>query len=308
MTKTEPLRGVYAAILTPLTRDLEPDTKRLVAHGQWLLANGCDGLAPLGTTGEANSLSLRQRLKVIEACALHLPMARAIVGTGSCALADAVQLTRAALDTGAHAVLMLPPFYYKTPSEDGLYGFYSEVIQRVGDARLRLYLYHFPQLSAVPLTLSLIARLIKTHGETVAGLKDSGGDWTYSADLLRRFPGWGVFSGSEQYLLANLRAGGAGTISASVNVTAPLAQPVFKGWRNPDAENLQASLTAARVLFQNYPLIGAIKETMALLTGDATWRILLPPNTPLPAAQRAEIEQKLKNLPALRAVLAARAA
>src|SRR6185437_15839289 len=176
------LRGVYAAVLTPLTDALEPDRERFVRHCQWLLANGCDGLAPLGTTGEANSLSVAQRLGLIEAAARGgVPMAKCIVGAGSCALADAVAVTKAVVAAGGGGALLLPPFYYKNPSEDGLFAFFSEVIERVGDARLKLYLYHFPQLSTVPITLPLVARLKRAYGETIAGLKDSSGDWQVSA-------------------------------------------------------------------------------------------------------------------------------
>jgi 4-hydroxy-tetrahydrodipicolinate synthase len=296
-------RGVFAAALTPLTRDLEPDLKGFVAHARWLLANGCDGLAPLGTTGEANSLSLGQRLKIIETVESALPAGKCIIGSGACALADAVHLTREILRMGAAGALILPPFYYKSPGEDGLYGFFSEVIERVGDAGLRLYLYHFPQLSAVPITLTLIERLKKRYGDVIAGLKDSGGDWAYSDALLKALPGFGVFSGSEQYLLNNLRAGGVGTISASVNVTAPLAQAVFRAWQKPEADALQKTLTAARVLFQDYPLVAALKETMALISGNDEWRNILPPNMPLSKEQRAEIESRLGKIPAMRPVM-----
>jgi 4-hydroxy-tetrahydrodipicolinate synthase len=303
MTPPSAPRGVFAAVLTPLTRDLEPDLKAFAVHARWLLANGCDGLAPLGTTGEANSLSLGQRMKIIETVVAELPVEKCVIGSGACALADAVQLTRAIVRAGAAGALILPPFYYKSPGEDGLYAFFSEVIERTGDARLRLYLYHFPQLSAVPIQLPLIERLKKSYGEVVAGLKDSGGDWSYSAALLKALPGFGVFSGSEQYLLNNLRAGGVGTISASVNVTAPLAQPVYRAWRTPEAEALQKTLTSARVLFQDYPLVAALKETMALISGNAEWRNILPPNAPLSKDQRVEIEARLKQLPALRPVM-----
>jgi 4-hydroxy-tetrahydrodipicolinate synthase len=297
--------GVYAAVLTPFTDTFEPNLKAFVAHGHWLLANGCDGLAPLGTTGEANSLSVVQRLSLIEAAASGgLPMARCIFGTGSCALADAVLLTKAAVGAGGGGALLLPPFYYKSPSEDGLFAFFSEVIQRVGDNRLRLYLYHFPQLSTVPIGTGLIARLMKEYGATLAGLKDSGGDWNYSAELLKEFPGFGVFAGTEQYLLANLRAGGVGTISASTNVTAPLAQPVFARWREAEADRLQAELTSIRLLFQNYPLQAVLKEMVAMRTGDPNWRILTPPNRSLSEAQRADLLAQLKALPAVQSILA----
>lgn len=298
-------RGVYAAILTPFTASLEPDLGAFVNHGRWLLANGCDGLAPLGTTGEANSLSLKQRMRIIEATLTKLPIGRCIIGAGSCALADAVQLAREATNAGAAGVLMLPPFYYKSPSEDGLYGFFASAIERVDDPRLRLYLYHFPQLSTVPITPALIRRLRRAFGDVVAGLKDSGGDWNFSATLLQEFPGFGVFSGSEQYLLNNLRAGGIGTISASVNVTAPLAQPVYRNWQKPEADALQAALTAVRVLFQDYPLISGLKETIALITGNPAWRTMLPPNVPLGPAEAAKLKAKLTELPAMQPVIAA---
>lgn len=303
MTESQP-RGVYAAVLTPFTDALEPDRERFVRHCKWLLANGCDGLAPLGTTGEANSLSVAQRLALIDAAAEGgVPMGQCIIGTGSCALADAVAVTKAAVAAGAGGALLLPPFYYKNPSEDGLFAFFSEVIERVGDRRFKLYLYHFPQLSTVPITLTLVARLKRAYGETIAGLKDSSGDWQVSASFLREFPGFGVFSGSEEFLLPNLRAGGVGCISASTNVTAPLARPVYLAWHKAEADGMQSGLTEVRLIFQSYPLQAALKEVMARVTGDAAWRILLPPNRALEPAQQAELAQRLAALPQMQPIL-----
>ena len=298
------LRGVYAAVLTPFTDRLEPDLAAFVAHCRWLLANGCDGLAPLGTTGEANSLSVAQRLALVEAAAgSGLPMARCIFGAGSCALADAVRVTRAVVEAGGGGALLLPPFYYKNPDEDGLYAFFSEVVQRVADARLRLYLYHIPQISTVPIPVSLVARLKTQYGATIAGLKDSSGDWQVTATFLKEFPGFGVFSGSEEFLLPNLRAGGVGCISASTNVTAPLARPVYAAWRAKEADALQHGLTEVRLIFQSYPLQAALKEVMARLTGQPQWRVLLPPNRPLAPAQGAELAARLAALPQMRPIL-----
>jgi 4-hydroxy-tetrahydrodipicolinate synthase len=298
-------RGVYAAVLTPLTPSFEPDTALFVKHCRWRLDNGCDGLAPLGTTGEANSLSVEQRIRLVEAAAgSGIPMAKFIAGAGSCALADAVTVTRAAVAAGAAGALLLPPFYYKNPSEDGLFAFFSEVIQRVGDARLRVYLYHFPQLSTVPITSGLIARLMKAYPDgTIAGLKDSSGDWSNSARLLKEFPGFGVFSGSEQLLLDNLRAGGVGCISASTNVTAPLARPVYEAWREAKAEGLQKALTEVRLILQSYPMQATLKQVCAALGGDKTWLNILPPNRPLSRAQADELMAKLSALPQMAAVL-----
>jgi 4-hydroxy-tetrahydrodipicolinate synthase len=305
---TVPPRGVYAAVLTPFTDDLEPDVAAYLAHCRWLLAHGCDGLAPLGTTGEANSLSVAQRLRLIEAGAEDgLPMERCIIGTGSSALADAVTVTRAVLAAGSTGALLLPPFYYKNPSEDSLFAFFSEVIQRVGEARLRLYLYHFPQMSAVPVTPGLILRLKAAYGDTIAGVKDSSGDWSYTADLLQRLPGFGVYSGSEQFLLANLRAGGAGCISATTNVTAPMAQKVFRAWQqgSADADALQESVTAARLVLQAFPFQGGLKEVVARLTGDRRWLNVIPPNRPLSPAEREQLFAKLGALPDMAPVLRA---
>ena len=301
---SESPRGVFAAALTPFTQALEPDTALFVAHCRWLLDNGCDGLVPIGTTGEGNSLSVRQRLGLIDAAAgSGLPMAKFIIGSGSCALADAVEVTRAAVQAGAAGVLVLPPFYYKEPSEDGLFAFYSELIQRLGDNRLHLYLYHFPQLSTVPITASLIARLMAAYPETIAGLKDSSGDWSYSAQLLREFPGLGVFTGSEQFLLANLRAGGVGCISANVNITAPLAHAVYQAWRGGDADRLQKALDDTRVVLQDYPFPAAHKHLMSALSANPGWINILPPNRPLAAPPARELIERLGALASMKPIL-----
>ena len=296
-------RGVFAAAVTPLNRALEPDTSLFVAHCRWLLEQGCDGVVPIGTTGEGNSLSVRQRLTLVEAIARSgIPMARFIIGTGSCALADAVELTRAAVAAGAAGVLVLPPFYYKGPSEDGLVRFYSEVIERADDGRLRLYLYHFPQLSMVPITQGLIKGLRERYPGTVAGLKDSSGDWSYSAKLLAEFPGFGVFSGSEGYLLANLRAGGAGCISANVNVSAPLARNVYLAWREGKAEQLQKELDEVRLVLDQHPLPAAVKHVMSAINGNPAWNHILPPNQPLAEPQGRELIARLAALPQMKPI------
>ncbi|MGO9056738.1 MAG: dihydrodipicolinate synthase family protein [Candidatus Binataceae bacterium] len=301
-------RGIFAAVLTPLTPTLEPDPSLFVAHCRWLIDHGCDGLVPLGTTGEGNSLSVRQRLLLIQVCAqARIPAARFIVGTGSCALADAVEVTRAAVAADAAGVLVLPPFYYKEPSEDGLFAFYSELIARVGDARLRLYLYHYPQLSTVPITPALIGRLTAEYPSTIAGLKDSSGDWSYSARLIKEFPRLGIFSGNEEHLLTNLRAGGAGCISANVNVSGLLAQAVYRAWREGQgAEAAQKELDDVRIVLQDYPIPAALKHLMSAITGNPGWNTLLPPNRALSAEQTRKLMAQLSALPGMKSILAGR--
>lgn len=262
------------------------------------MANGCNGLAMLGTTGEANSLSVAQRRRMLDSVAKAFPPATILPGVGSCALADAVELSRLATEFGCAGVLVLPPFFYKNPAEEGLYQFYAHLIERVNDARLRLYLYHFPQMSSVAIPVNLIVRLTDAFPGIVAGLKDSSGDWSYSRDLLKRLPGFGVFSGSEEFLLENLRAGGAGCISATVNLTAPLVARVMAaidaaGPASTEAAALQAHATAARQVLQRYPLVSSLKCLKARLAKDSGWERMLPPLTALSAQQRADLSAEL---------------
>jgi len=278
--------GVLAAVLTPIKADLAPDHAAWIAHCRWLLAEGCDGLAVLGTTSEANSFSLAERLAMLDALgAAGIPGARVIPGTGCCAIPDTVALTRKAMEIDAAGVLMLPPFYYKPVTDDGLFAAYSEVIQRVGDARLKVYLYHIPQNSGVPITHGLIAKLIKAYPDTVVGIKDSAGDFANMEAMCRKFPGFRVFSGSDAFLLQLMRAGGAGAITACNNVTAAIGARVYADWRNDRGAAAQDELGAIRTTIQAFPLIAALKEIVARATGNAGWRRQRPPLEPLTAEQ-----------------------
>lgn len=292
------MSGVFAAALTPVTAELEPDLPGLVEHASWLLENGCDGVAVLGTTGEANSFSLDQRLAIVDAAQGALPADRVSIGTGCAALADTVRLTRAALDAGFRHVLMLPPFYYKNVSDDGVFRAFAETIERVGDDALRLTLYHFPQMSAVPISLDVVGRLLAAYPGTVAGLKDSSGDWENTAALLREFPGFAAFSGTERFLLDNLRAGGPGCISATTNVDAPMAQAVHRAWQAgaDEAGALQEALTRVRLVIQAYPAIPALKYLTSRRTGRADWLNLMPPLVDLDQASRESLVSELTAL------------
>jgi 4-hydroxy-tetrahydrodipicolinate synthase len=189
--------------------------------------------------------------------------------------------------------LLLPPFYYKSPSEEGLYRFFSEVVEGVGDSRLNVYLYHFPAMSAVPIPLSLILNLRKAYGEAIRGVKDSSGDWSYTARLLTEIPGFAVFSGSEEFLLRNLQAGGPGCISASTNVTCRFAHGVYANWRSERAAALQEELLRFRCAIQKFPMQAAVKELLAVKTGNPDWRIVLPPNEQLSETQRAKLVREV---------------
>ncbi len=282
MTNTEPLRGVYCPLLTPMTDTLAPDIERLIGHARRVIDDGCHGVAPFGSTGEANSFSVDERMLCLESLtAAGLPPERMLPGTGMCALSDSVRLTEHAVRLGCAGVLMLPPFYYKGVDDDGLFANFAEVIERVGDSRLRVYLYHIPPVSQVGFPLPLIERLVAAYPDTVVGLKDSGGDWSYTKALLDALPGFGAFSGNEAFLLQNRRAGGAGTITATANINSSAIRDLFDNWQADDADARQEAVTRRRNIVQGYPLVPALKRVNAARTGDDTWRNMRPPMTPL---------------------------
>lgn len=280
--------GVYAAVLTPQTDAGAPDIDLMASHCRWLLDNGCDGLAVLGTTGEANSFSVDERIAILDGLAeAGIPGETLMPGTGACAMPDAVAVTRAALKNGASGVLMLPPFYYKNPSDDGLFAAYSEIIQAIGDDRLKVCLYHFPQMSAVPISYALIERLLKEYPDTVVGMKDSSGDADNMIGAAQNFPGFAVFAGSDELLLPLIEAGGAGCITACANVGAKLAGEVYQGWKNgDDVQATHETLTAVRDAIMAFPLSAGLKMLMARHSGNDGWLNIRPPLMRMSAADR----------------------
>ena len=296
MTNSPPQpSGVFAAALTPLTAELSPDIPRLAIHCRWLLDQGCDGLAVLGTTGEANSFSVDERLGILDGLAeAGIPGPALMPGTGCCAVADTVRLSRRAVELGAAGVLVLPPFYYKNVSDDGLFAAFSEVIEGVGDARLKVYLYHFPQMSAAPISYTLIERLLERYPDTVAGMKDSSGNVDNMCGAASAFPGFSVFSGSDELFAPLLQAGGAGCITAVANVASSLAAKVYAGWREGgDFEADNALLVAVRQAIARYPLSAALKEIVARLTGEEDWRRVRPPLVPMQDGDAAALAAAL---------------
>jgi 4-hydroxy-tetrahydrodipicolinate synthase len=278
------LRGVLAPVLTPFDANLEPDADHFIAHCRWLIANHA-GLAIFGTNSEANSLSVGERLGLTDALLeAGIPASKMMPGTGSCSLTDSVTLTRHAVRNGAAGVLMLPPFFFKGVSDDGLFAYYSEVIERVGDDRLAIYLYHIPQFTQVPITLDLIERLLKRYPNAIAGAKDSSGDWNNSKAMIETFAsgGFDVFPASESLMSKALPLGAAGCISATVNMNPAGIHQLYQGWQGPEAAFLQASADTIRRIFQAVPMIPAMKHVMAQLTGHAGWRTVRPPLMELP--------------------------
>ncbi len=286
-------KGVFAAVLTPMDGELAPDHAAFAAHCHRLLAAGCHGLSVFGTTGEANSLSVAERLAALEALLESgVPAEVLLPGTGSSALTDTVRLSRVALEAGAPGVLVLPPFYYKGVDDDGLFRYFAEVVERVGGDRLRLYLYHIPQMTGVDLGLPLISRLIEAYPGAIAGTKDSSGDRKRITTLCREFPNFSVLAGTEALLLKTLQSGGEGCISATVNVTSRLARRVYDAHasgRDDEAETLQKRLSELRASIEAYPVIPALKALMANLTGEKSWRNLRPPLSALDEEQTKDL-------------------
>jgi 4-hydroxy-tetrahydrodipicolinate synthase len=297
MATEHKVRGVFVPALTPFHGDLSVDDERFVDHCRWLLSEGASGLAVFGTTSEANSLSIAERMSLLELLiAEGLEPGVLMPGTGCCALPDTVALTRHAVERGCLGVLMLPPFYYKGVTDEGLFASIAETIQRVADRRLRIYLYHIPPMAAVGFSLPLIERLLKTYPGIVVGLKDSSGDWNNTRALLDAFPGFEVFPGSETYLLDALRRGGAGCISATANVNPAGISELVRNWSTPRAEALQRNIAAVRAAIQKFPMIPAGKAILAQLRSAEAWNVVRPPLRVLEAGQRTQLFAELESL------------
>jgi 4-hydroxy-tetrahydrodipicolinate synthase len=295
--KVKRIEGVLAPVITPFKKDYSPDAERFVRHCRWLLKSGCAGLAVFGTNSEANSLSVSEKRHLLEKLVEGgVPASALMPGTGHCALSDSIEMTRAAVELGCAGVLMLPPFYYKGVSDEGLYRNFAEVIERVGDERLAVYLYHIPPVSQVAITLGLIERLLSKYPGIVAGVKDSSGDWANTKAMLEQFAkgGFDVFAGSETFLLDNMRNGGKGCITATGNINPGPIANVYRNWRSAEADKLQAGITATRKVVQKQPMIAALKSAVAHFGNDPVWKTCRPPLVELSSAQEEELIRDLK--------------
>ena len=313
------IQGVLAPVVTPFKSDLAPDSKRFIAHCKWLLSQNC-GLAVFGTNSEANSLSLEERAMLLDdVVAAGVDPSRMMPGTGCCSIMETVKLTKQAVGNGCAGVLMLPPFYYKDVSEDGLYRYFSEVVQRVGDARLKIYLYHIPPVAMVGITPKLVERLLATYPDAIAGMKDSSGDWNNTKTFLDAFAiragrattgaarTFDVFVGSESFLLANMQNGGAGTISATANVNPAAIYELYvdlvrsrtgdNAAAQRDLDDQQQKLNVVRQVFSNrkFPsMIAALKQAIAIYADDRAWRTVRPPLVELTPEQAKTLAAELK--------------
>ena len=280
------LRGVIAAIATPVEPNGEPDVARATRLARYLLDNGCDGLNVLGTTGEATSFSLAQRQRVMTAYRdAGLPLDRLMVGTGAAAVADAVALTRHAADLGFAGALVLPPFYYKGVPDDGLVEYVKTIIGATAAKPIPLYLYHFPAQSGLPWHPKLVRRLLDTFGSRIVGLKDSSGDMAYAREVAAISSSFAVFPSTEAVLIEARGGAFAGCISATANLNADLCQ---RAWSHGDATALDTAVTI-RKLFDGRALVSGVKALLAHIHGDAALARVMPPLAAFSAADTAAV-------------------
>ena len=287
VTERSPLGGVWCATLTPLAADGRPDHAHLAAHVQRLFAAGVDGVALFGTTGEGQSFSVAERLAGLEALLdAGVDPARIIVGTACAALPETIELTRHAVACGCAGALVLPPFFFKGISDDGVYASYARIIDTVADARLRLFLYHIPQATGVPITDAVVARIAAAYPIVLAGIKDSECNLEHSLRLLASFPNLAIFVGFEPHLPAALAAGGVGTICGVANLYPRLVRRLFDRALAPDHREDLARVDRFIAALEPFPLFAAFKALQAELTGDSAWDALRPPLVPLESSAR----------------------
>jgi 4-hydroxy-tetrahydrodipicolinate synthase len=298
------LKGVIAAIATAIDPGGCPDCTRSTELAQFLLANGCDGLNVLGTTGEATSFSLEQRRAVMSAYhTAKLPMSRLMVGTGAAALADAIALTRDAAELGFAGALLLPPFYYKGVPDDGLAAYIEAIVKATADAPIPLYLYNFPAQSGLRWHIDLIKRLLATFGDRIAGLKDSSGDMAYAREAAEISGEFNVFPSTEAVLMDARSGLYAGCISATANLNADLCA---QAWRDGHPQALEIAV-AIRRLFDGKQLVPGIKALLAHIHHDAAWARVQAPLCPYSEAERTALAADYDGLRKRAAGLFARA-
>ena len=290
---TSKLQGVIAAIATAVDDKGEPDCARSTALARFLLANGCDGLNVLGTTGEATSFSLEQRKRVMSAYSeAGLLLDRLMVGTGAASVADAVALTRHAAELGFAGALLLPPFYYKGVPDDGLFAYVEIIVRATAAEPIPIYLYHFPAQSGLPWHVKLVGRLVASFGTRIVGLKDSSGDMAYAREATKVAPGFKVFPSTEAVLMEARAGAFAGCISATANLNADLCA---RAWRDGDADALAAAVSI-RKLFDGKQLVPGVKALIAHIHDDAGWARVQPPLSAFSPSDEAAVSSAYDSL------------
>ncbi len=294
------LRGVFAPTLTPVNADLTIDIPAYFEFCNRLLAGGCHGLVLFGTNSEATSFSAGERMAAVDAVIeAGIAPEKLVVGSGAASFTEAVELTRHAVQAGCRGVLTLPPFYYPNVSAEGLFRSFAAICDRVNDDRLRMYFYHIPQVSGVPLSPALVARLAEAFPGQAAGVKDSSGDLENLLrlhEVAQRFPGFAIFCGTEAHLLQNLRGGGGGCISGMANVLPHVIRDLYDNWQAPDADERQNRANGIRsaIVASGHNMIASLKVIVADQTGRPAWSRVRPPLVELTGAERTQLLAALR--------------
>lgn len=290
----EKMRGVYGAPLMPVDADLNPDIPRYLEHCRWLLAQGCDGLMPLGSTGESHSFTVDERCTVIDALVgSGMDPATMLIGTNALALPDAARLARHAVEAGAGRICVQPAFYYK-PTDDGLYGYYAKLIEMIGDDRTRLMIYDWAPNTGVHFSLEVLGRLYADFPGVITGIKDSDGDAALLAERGRAFPEHELLGGTDVTALAAMRAGGCGIMSSAANIAPGHICGIYRHWQDAEGERLQAEVNAMLAILKSRSYFAALKGFTAARTGESGWARVRPPLKALSEAEcqslKAEID------------------
>jgi 4-hydroxy-tetrahydrodipicolinate synthase len=292
------IKGLISPILTPFNNDLTLNQRLYNEFAEKLLDNGCSGLAPFGTTGEALSVGNRERMNALEGLVKSGVNPEVLIpGTGLCNIPDTVMITQHAMDLGCYGVMMLPPFYYKDMDESGLFNYYEEVIQRINRTNLKIYLYHIPQVAGVGLSIDLVSRLKSKYPAIIEGIKDSSGVWENTEALLG-IKDLVVYPGAELPVIEAIKLGAPGCISATANINSKDIGDVINfchsgNWE--EAEKLHVKVKKVRLLFQEYAPIPAQKGILAMMTGDALWNNLRPPFKSLDSNKIEILASMLRN-------------
>jgi len=285
-------KAVYSAVLTPFKKDLTIDKKLFISHCEFLLENNIS-LAPLGTTGEANSVSVSEKIDLIKTIAnSDLPKEKIIIGTGNTSFVDAALLTKTAVENKIYSVLLLPPFYYKNVSDEGVYQYYKEIINTVKSINLRIFLYNIPQVSGVTISIDLVNKLKKEFSDTITGIKDSSGNFENTKNY-KEIKNFIVYPGSEKFLYDGLHIGCSGCISATTNVNIEAAN-LINSFDKSEGESINKKIKAVRDVFEKYPVIPALKATKII--EDSNWSNIRPPLVALTDQQRSNLAKDIKDI------------
>ena len=293
-------KGVWAPCLTPFQENYSVDQLRLYKHIRWLIRNGCHGVVLFGTTGEFASVPANERMRTLDYLLdAGISPSKIMVGNGFTALHDTIAATEHALELGCNSFLMMPPFYFKEPSVEGVALSYKHVFERINNTNLRIYLYHFPKMSGIPISFELIDTLLESYAEIIAGLKDSTGDWLSVKSYIEKYPQLSIFAGTDALLLDSILIGGAGTITATADINPGGIRKVYDAFcrgNNVVATNLQKQATAVRNVVSKYPLAAALKSVQSAFTNDPQWGRVCPPLMALAENDRNQLLSSLRSV------------